>query len=522
MPQININKLCFQYNSYGEDIFKDVSFSIDTDWKLGLIGRNGRGKTTFLKLLMGEYEYSGTITSPVKFEYFPYEVKNKKDTALEVIRQAIAPFTLWEKQIDEFSKCPSKVEEYGEVLDLFLYHDGYIINEMIEKEVRKMGLNPSLLKRSFETLSYGEQTKLLLIALFLKKNHFLLIDEPTNHLDTSGRISVSKYLASKKGFIVVSHDRAFIDSTVNHILSINKGSIDVQKGNYSTWQLNKTRQDNFEKAENEKLKKEIQRLKNASTQKEGWANKTEASKSGGAPCDKGYIGHKAAKMMKRAKCIEARKEKFIHEKTKLLKDCEIEENLNISMLDNEEENTILDVQNLQVYYENKPLFSPLSFEIKSGDRIWLRGNNGCGKSSIIKTLIDMDIPHTGTITKTKKISYISQDTSFLKGDLKEFIYDNSIDEDLIKSTLYKMGFEKCQYDKKLNEWSEGQKKKLLIAKSLCEEAELYIWDEPLNFLDIISRLQIENLICDNKPTMLFVEHDTSFGEKVATDILWVK
>ncbi|MBR0350459.1 MAG: ABC-F type ribosomal protection protein [Clostridia bacterium] len=521
MPQISVNNLSFQYNNYGEDIFKDVSFSIDTDWKLALIGRNGRGKTTFLKLLMGEYEYSGTISSPVKFEYFPYEVRNKKAIALEVIRESIAPFALWEKQINEFSNSPSQINEYGEVLEKFIYYDGYIINEMIEKEVRKMNLDPDLLNRVFETLSYGEQNKLLLIALFLKKNHFLLIDEPTNHLDTNGRIAVSKYLASKKGFIVVSHDRNFIDNTVNHILSINKCSINVQKGNFSTWQLNKTRQDEFEKAKNEKLKKEIERLKNASIQKENWANQTEASKNSSTSYDKGYIGHKAAKMMKRAKCINARKEKFINEKTTLLKDCEVEEDLDMLIL-SEGNDTILDIHNLQIFYDNMPLFSPLSFKIKNGTRLWLRGTNGCGKSSIIKSILNENINYSGTIIKPQKISYISQDTSFLKGTLKEFIIENYIDEALIKSTLYKMGFETNQYEKNIDEWSEGQKKKLLIAKSLCEKAELFIWDEPLNFLDIISRLQIEKLICNIKPTMLFVEHDISFGEKIATDILWMK
>lgn len=110
-----------------------------------------------------------------------------------------------------------------------------------------MGVDPEILNRSFETLSSGEQTKLLLVALFLKKNQFLLIDEPTNHLDAIGRESVAKYLASKKGFILVSHDRTFLDKVVDHVLSINKANIDIQKGNFSTWQLNKDREDMFEK-----------------------------------------------------------------------------------------------------------------------------------------------------------------------------------------------------------------------------------------------------------------------------------
>ena len=157
--------------------------------------------------------------------------------------------------MEEYINKPSEIDRYGEVLDKFINNDGYIINEMIEKEVNKMGLDINILKNNFETLSCGEQTKLLLVGLFLRKNHFLLIDEPTNHLDIEGREHVAKYLSSKKGFIVVSHDRAFLDDIIDHVLSINRANIEIQKGNFSTWQLNKNRQDEFEKLENEKLQK---------------------------------------------------------------------------------------------------------------------------------------------------------------------------------------------------------------------------------------------------------------------------
>lgn len=357
--------------------------------------------------------------------------------------------------------------------------------------------------------------------MFLKNNHFLLIDEPTNHLDSEGRKSVAKYLASKKGFIVVSHDRNFIDSTVDHIISINKANIEIQKGNYSTWEINKDRQDGFEKAENEKLKKDIQRLKQTARQKAGWSDKLEATKIGGGVSDRGFIGHKAAKMMKRAKCIEARQQKAIVAKSKLLKNIETVESLKLTSVDIKKE-YVLEVQDLQINYGNQMLFNPLSFVIKKGECLWLRGVNGCGKSSIIKLLIGEAISHSGIIKKTDKISYISQDTSFLKGSLDVFIKEKLIDEEKIKNTLCKLGLEENQYEKNIEEWSEGQKKKLLIAKSLCEKAELYIWDEPLNFIDIISRIQIEQLICKEKPTMLFVEHDSTYGEKIATKIVTIE
>lgn len=518
MAQININKLSFQYDTHSEDIFKDVSFCIDTDWKLGLIGRNGRGKTTFLKLLMGEYEYSGQITNPLKFEYFPIKVEDKNQVALDVVRNSIAPFTEWEKQMEEYINLPNKIEKYGEILEKFIDSDGYIIDEMIEKEVRKMGLEPNILTRTFETLSCGEQTKLLLVALFLRKNYFLLIDEPTNHLDTEGREVVAKYLASKKGFILVSHDRTFLDNIIDHVLSINRANIEVQKGNFSTWQLNKERQDEFEQRENEKLVKDIKRLNETAKQKSGWSNEIEASKKGNGPCDRGYIGHKAAKMMKRAKCIQARQNKAIEQKSKLLKNLDTVEKLKLSTIKDSLDN-VLEIQNLQINYGQQVLFNTLNFNIKPGERVWLRGKNGCGKSSIIKLLIDEDIPHTGYIKKTDKISYISQDTSFLKGSIDDFAKDQKVDTQHLKSDLDKLGLGREQFEKEIEYWSEGQKKKLLIAKSLSEQAELYIWDEPLNFIDVISRMQIEELIISKKPTMLFVEHDNYFGNQIATKII---
>ena len=132
------------------------------------------------------------------------DVEDDTQVALEVMRQSIASFTKWEKELEEYSNDIKYIKEYGEVLDNFINYDGYIINEMIEKEVRKIGLEPEILDRTFKTLSSGEQTKLLLVALFLRKNSFLLIDEPTNHLDAEGRECVAKYLENKKGFILVS------------------------------------------------------------------------------------------------------------------------------------------------------------------------------------------------------------------------------------------------------------------------------------------------------------------------------
>lgn len=483
MSLINVSHLTFAYEGSYDNIFEDVSFQIDTDWKLGFTGRNGRGKTTFLNLLSGKYEYAGNISASVGFEYFPYEVSDKNKNADEVIYGIIPDCPQWE----------------------------------LERELSLLEVDENILYRSFATLSNGEQTKILLAALFMKENSFLLIDEPTNHLDMHGRKIVSEYLNSKKGYILVSHDRAFLDGCIDHILSINRTNIEIQQGNFSSWIVNKERQDNFELDENEKLKKEIVRLRKSAREKSEWSDKIESGKIGGHSYDRGYIGHKSAKMMKRAKVIEARQQTTIEEKSKLLKNIEGSENLKITQLPYHT-SRLVSFEDVSIFYGEKAACRDVSFTVEQGDRVELRGKNGSGKSSIIKLICGENITYTGNFQKGSRliISYVSQDTSHLSGDLSGYAYENGIDESLFKAILRKLDFSRVQFEKNMEDFSGGQKKKVLIARSLCEKAHLLVWDEPLNFIDVISRVQIESLLLEFKPTILFVEHDSVFCDKIAT------
>lgn len=179
---------------------------------------------------------------------------------------------------------------------------------------------------------------------------------------------------------------------------------------------------------------------------------------------------------------------------------------------------MIDIKNLSIKYGDNTIFDNVSFSVEDGDRVQLKGKNGCGKSSIIKLILGEDISYTGDLymMNNLKLSYISQDTTHLNGSLKKYIENNNIDEVLFKAILRKLDFERDQFDKDLASYSKSQKKKVLIAKSLCDYANIYIWDEPLNYIDIFSRIQIENLILKYKPTMVFVEHDESFAGKIAT------
>lgn len=534
MAQINVNQLTFYYDGSYDNIFEDVSFQIDTDWKLGFIARNGRGKTTFLRLLLGKYEYRGSITSPVEFDYFPYTVSDKDKDTWEVLEEIRPEYELWK----------------------------------LCRELTLLELETEVLYRPFRTLSNGEQTKVMLALLFSEENQFLLIDEPTNHLDREARELVGSYLNRKKGFILVSHDRTFLDKCIDHVLSINKTNIEIQQGNFSSWWENKRRQDAYEIAENERLKKEISRLNTASRQSAQWADNVEATKIGKGSekyekCTdtRAYVGEKSRRMQMRRKNLQQRQNRAMEEKVSLLKNIETADTLKLYPLKHHKE-VLVRMEDVWIGYggklQDKQVITGLQLCIKNEGIYAIIGKNGCGKSSILKAILQIageafqascndteeDITKTvnrnagkaadkaisnrssellvrGTIEIPRglKISYVPQDTSHLQGTLEEYAESYGIDLTLFKALLRKLDFSRLQFDKRMEDYSGGQKKKVLIARSLCEKAHLYLWDEPLNFIDIFSRMQIEDLIRHYRPALLMVEHDRAFVEAVGADVL---
>lgn len=486
MSMISVSHLTFSYDGSADKVFDDISFKIDSDWKLGFTGRNGKGKTTFLNLLMQKYPYEGTIHSDEQFEYFPFQITDGQKTSEQVIHAYIGEYADWE----------------------------------LTREISKLDLNEDVLQQPFGTLSKGQQTKLMIAALFIKDNRFLLIDEPTNHLDARGRQLLGRYLRTKKGFILVSHDRTLLDECTDHTLSINRTGIEIQKGSFSSWYENKIQKDESELAANQKLKAEIRRLKNSAAEKADWSDRVEATKIGYGPCDRGAIGHKAAKMMKRSKNIEKRKLDAISEKSKLLKNIEETENLKLTQLEFRGNRMIL-LSDVSIAYGDRTACSHITFEVCPGDRIALNGSNGSGKSSVMKLICGDSIQHTGIFERNPSlmISYVPQDVSFLKGTLDEYAEEKKIDISLFKAILRKLDFTREQFGRNIENYSEGQKKKVLIAGSLCERAHLLIWDEPLNYIDVFSRIQIEKLLNEYRPTILFAEHDARFCEKIATEMV---
>lgn len=484
MSMIKISNLSF---SYGDNkIFDNLSLTLDTNWKLGFVGRNGRGKTTFLNILCGKLEHSGTISCDMAFTYFPFKIKNDDKTAIEVLNE----------------NCPD-AEDWR-----------------IMRELNMLKTDENVLYRKFNQLSGGERTKLLLAALFAVENNFLLIDEPTNHLDAQGRRALSSYLNRKKGYIVVSHDRDFLDGCTDHILSINKTTIDISQGNFSTWYENFLNRQTFEKAQNDKLLRDIEHLSKVAERTATWADRAETEKYGSGPCDRGFLGHKAAKVMKRAKSAQARTEMAIEQKSSLLRDSEKPDDLKMHPLPHSAEQ-LLALTNVTVFYGEPPASPPVTLNLKQGERIALTGPNGCGKSSILKLLAGEKLQYSGIVTRAPnlKISYVPQIAEGLVGTVRQFAAESGADISLFMTILHKMNFNKDEFDREISGFSQGQKKKILIAHSLSQRAHVYLWDEPLNYIDIFSRMGIEKLIKQYSPTMIFVEHDSAFCQSVATRMI---
>lgn len=496
MSSIEFKQLTFGFDLQQEALFDHVDLIIDTNWKLGLIGRNGRGKTTLLKLLLGEYAYQGVIQTTKTFVYFPQTVSD--------------PTQLTQFVVEELMTC-----------------------EMwqVKRELTLLGIEPELLWRPFSSLSGGEQTKVLLALLFSDDTHFPLIDEPTNHLDKQARAQVADYLKQKKqGFLLVSHDRDFVDEVVDHIVSIERYQLVLYQGNFSVYEQEKANRDAYEQAQNEKLKKEIHRLHETAAEKARWAgnrekDKTKAKKgfidSEDRRVNKGAVGADAARTMKRSKAIVKRIESQANQKASLLKEIETVDSLIMHPKTSHHE-ILIECVDLQLSYDGVPLFKPLTFSVKKGERLAIVGPNGSGKSSLLAAILGT---FTGEITGEIKIAHglqwslIRQLYEDNQGSLEAFAEQNQIAYQDLLHNLRKLGIERETFQQKIETMSMGQRKRVEVAYSLIQEAEVFIWDEPLNYLDVFNHSQIEEVILRTQPTMLVIEHDRRFIETIATTII---
>lgn len=491
MSQITIQDLSFTYEGDHVPVFQHLDLQLDTRWKLGLVGRNGRGKTTLLRLLEGSLSGGGVLTRPDRTIYFPRLVAEPERPAREILLEGIP----WE-------------EEW-----------------MLLRELNRLGLDEDILDRPFSSLSGGEQTRAGLARLFCQEDGYPMLDEPTNHLDEAGRTLTARYLRGlDRGFLLVSHDRAFLDACTDHTLALNRTGPELVQGNFSVWYQEKERRDRRETARNEALRGEIRRLEQASRRTSLWSDRVEQSKYGsrnsGLRPDRGYLGHKSAKLMQRAKNLETRQQRAIQEKTALLQDVERADSLKLCPLRHHSQR-LLEGRDLVVLHDGRPANFPVRFTLEHGQRLCLSGGNGSGKTSLLRLVLGEEPEHIGSLWRASglTISYVPQRADRLCGFPAALAEERGLDRTQFFTVLRKLDFSRLMLERDMTEYSAGQQKKLLLAASLCQSAHLYVWDEPLNYIDLFSRIQLEELILEYQPTMLLVEHDRTFCRRVGTDFL---
>ncbi|MFC1742443.1 ribosomal protection-like ABC-F family protein [Candidatus Riflebacteria bacterium] len=526
MSCITLDKVSFHYSSPFISVFKDLSINIALSWKTAITGKNGCGKTTLLKLINNDlHPVKGSLKVAIPTIHFPFVVQNIEANTMQVIKNCIAPFSLWEKKMQKLLIAGDMLSltKYQVLLEKYEDYSGYDLEYRIKKEFSELQMSEKLLARCFRTLSGGERTRALIIALFLRRNRFVLLDEPTNHLDMKTRRRFAKYLAAKDGFLLVSHDRYFIDLCADHILSINKKDIRLHAGNYCSWKKQVQREEENEKRRKENLKREIKALEISSRKRRTWSCAKEKEKYSNYDVPyyvKASFSSKAAKQMKRALSLEKQITEKIKAKKSLLRNQEKKRDLKLP-IQKKVPALVLQVANLSFSYSGNMVFQDFSLRIYRGERIAIIGRNGCGKTTLFKLLYGELQPHCGTIHFPGRFKFEStfQEPLWTCGYLKEHLLEKQLDVDRFRMCMACFGINGRVFERRLENFSDGQLKKIDLCRSFVNPTQLLFWDEPFNYIDLLIREQIEEAVLKSRPTLLFAEHDKYCVKRIASRVI---
>lgn len=501
--------------SYGVDtILNDCSFFVNDNEKAAIVGNNGAGKSTMMKIIMGELNADeGTVTLG-KDKTIGYlaqyqdlsshnsiyeEVKSVKQNLIDMEARLVD----YEKQMshvegDELSKL---METYTNLEHRFQLLNGYSYKSEIEGVIKGLGFTEDDFHKQVGTLSGGQKTRVALCKLLLEKPDIIMLDEPTNHLDLNSIKWLETYLLNYSGAVlIIAHDRYFLDKIVTKVIEIENHKCHVYDGNYSAFAVKKKE---MREAQMNLYLKQQSEIKH---QEEVIAK---------------LRSYKQEKFYKRA---ESREKKL--DKMELVeKPMEFQDNMTITLEpDIVSGNDVLSVESLSKSY-NTTLFSDLSFEIKRGEHVALIGDNGTGKTTILKIINDLVEADAGTIKlgTNVHIGYYDQEHHNLSDEntLFEEIADAypNMTNTKIRNTLAAFMFTGDDVFKRVSDLSGGEKGRLSLAKLMLSEANLIILDEPTNHLDMTSKEILENAINNYTGTVLYVSHDRYFINQTAGRIL---
>ena len=502
--------------SFGADtVLNDINFEINKGQKVAVVGRNGCGKTTLLKLISGEYPLtkidgvnSSVVTaSNINIGYLrQIAFSDENATMISEIRSAYQELIDIEVKLEllldkmKTDTDTALLDEYSSLQEHFNLLGGYEYKKEYEVAIRKFGFSESDKNKPLNEFSGGQRTKIAFMKLLLSKPDILLLDEPTNHLDIEAVSWLEDYLrAYKNAFIVVSHDREFLNKTVNYVYEIERGKIKGYTGNYSEY-AKKKQLDYLEAVKHYTAQqKEIERLSTLADRFRYKATKAKMAQSKLKQIDRMDLLDKPEEADTKGFYCDFNPEFF-------------------------SVNLVLKTENLEIGYDT-PL-SKVSVEIKRGQKVGIVGGNGLGKSTFLKTIVGKIPALSGKfdIGERVKIGYFDQQMAQYKSDktvLDDF-WDEfpSLTQTEIRSTLGAFLFSGDDVFKNVNSLSGGEKVRLELCKIFKRKPNFLILDEPTNHMDIIGKETLEGILSEYEGTVLFVSHDRYFIREIADTILY--
>jgi ATPase subunit of ABC transporter with duplicated ATPase domains len=514
MIELGVNNLCKMYGA--DKIFENVTFDVKTKDKIALIGRNGTGKTTLMKILAGFEGYAGQVhkRKGLTIGYLE-QIPNYEDenTVIDILNKAFEDVHEIKLQMEQLEKTfeflsgeelSLAVKKYGEIHELYEISGGYNINEKINKIMNGLEINEEMQKREFNLLSGGEKTRVILGKILLEEPELLLLDEPSNHLDIKSVEWLEEYLNSYEGtMVIVSHDRYFLDRVANKIIELESDGVHIYYGNYTKYATEKELRFLQAIKEYENQQKKIKRMEEQIQRYRIWGEMRDS--------DKMY--KRAKELEKRLEKIELVKKPIVDKKTA---------DFNIKGVTRTGREVII-VNNISKKFGLKKLFGNLSFTLFYKDSMCILGENGTGKSTILKIILNEISSDQGFVKlgSNVKIGYLPQEVCFDREDVSivdyfSYYYGISISE--ARKELAKILFTSEDVFKHINTLSGGEKSRLKLGMLIYEKVNTLILDEPTNHLDIESREMLEETLINYGGTILFVSHDRYFVDKIATCI----
>ena len=511
MIDISVSNLVKEFE-VGHKILDGLTFQVDTGERVGLLGPNGCGKTTLLRILTGvmDYDEGDVVIAPGKrmglisqIPVYPagYTVEDVLATAFEPLREMEREMAALAEQMGEGTD-PALLARYDKLTAAFEAAGGYETDTKTNKVCNGLTIPQSMREQLFDKLSGGEKTRVNLARLILEDTDILLLDEPTNHLDLRATEWLEEYLDKFKGTVLtVSHDRYFLDKVVNRIVEIQGGKAEFYSGNYSFYVVEKERRYEEKLRQYEKEQAKIEQLEKAAEQMRIWA----------------YSG--MDKTFKRVKSMEKRIERM-RTTDRPTKERKMEVRFGEREFRGDE---VLTIKGLTKSFGDRTLFSNLGLEVVGGERIALLGDNGSGKTTLLKILLGEEEPDAGKVRMgpTVKVGYLPQHVHFDHPErnlVDTLIYEQDCTAQTARNRLAAFKFRGEDVFKPVSALSGGEQSRLRLCMLMDEKINLLILDEPTNHLDIQSREWIEEAVEEYEGNLLFVSHDRYFIDRFASRI----